>query len=209
NSGMDEMASNDTAFMEFHFMLANSVDLTLTLEDFPIANLLAWSIHDGGGNLIDSLDGYEKNTINIESNCLEEGCYIFKLYDVAGTAEGSFSLVDVLGDTLVAVNDLLDFTYTFCVSTTGVNERKAFNPPFSLFPNPTNGKLVIHFKSTVKSNVNLRVFSARGDVCIDRRVGSGELNSLELNLTGKASGLYFVQITDENGTYTKKFSLLR
>ncbi|HIA10690.1 MAG TPA: T9SS type A sorting domain-containing protein, partial [Flavobacteriales bacterium] len=33
--------------------------------------------------------------------------------------------------------------------------------------------------------------------------------SIRLNLTGKAAGLYFVQVTNENGTYTQKFSLLQ
>ena len=209
NSGVDELAANDTSLSNFHFKLGNSVNLTLTLGDFQIANLLAWSLRDAAGNLVDSINGYVKNTTNIESNCLAEGCYTFKMYDVAGNAEGSFSLVDVLGDTLAAVNDLLDFTYTFCVSTTGIIENEVYSSSFQLYPNPTNGIVNIRFASLFSGNAHLKVFSAQGEVCVNEKIQTAGNESIRLNLTGKAAGLYFVQVTNENGTYTQKFSLLQ
>ena len=209
NSGMDELTSNDTSLINFHFKSGNVVTLTLIIGNFQPANLVSWDMRDTAGNIIDSVAGYSKETTNIETVCLAEGCYTFNLYYSPTNAIGSLSLVDIFGDTITTLDDFFDYSYAFCVTATGVIENRAMEPSFRIFPNPSNGIFSVQLASLFNGKAHLRVFSARGEVCIDKEIQSAVNRNIQLDLTGKASGLYFVQITDEKGTHTQKLSLLR
>ncbi len=209
NGGVDELTSNDSSISNFYFKLGNTVTLTLTLGEMQLTNLLSWDLRDSSDNIVDSVAGYSKNMTYIETVCLAEGCYTFNLYFSPPNAVGSLSLVDVMGDTLTALDDFYNYSYAFCVTTTGVNEITVLKPSFRIYPNPANGIVNIQFAALFTGKVHLKVFSARGDVCIAKEIQFSTGKKIQLNLTGKASGMYFVQITDETGTYTEKFSLLR
>src|SRR5690554_54405 len=70
---------------------------------------------------------------------------------------------------------------------------------FSIYPNPTNSEILISFSKV--TNANLRIYNANG-VLVKTGVIHGDQKRIDLK--GLSSGLYFVEIKDENGSVVKK-----
>jgi len=70
---------------------------------------------------------------------------------------------------------------------------------FSIYPNPTNSEILISFSKV--TNANLRIYNANGMfVKTDEVVGDQK----RIDLRGLATGLYFVEIKDGDGSFVKK-----
>ena len=108
-----------------------------------------------------------------------------------------------LGFWLAAVpnylNDLWEYTDT---TNVGVEENN-FNTFFSLYPNPTNGKVQI--QSTKYKVENIKVFNAVGEK-VEAPTLKGANNST-IDLTTKTSGVYFIHIICKEGTAVKKITI--
>ena len=81
-------------------------------------------------------------------------------------------------------------------------------PAFSLFPNPTDGKVNLVFDETLQGKATVEVYNLLGERMMTRAIGhpaKGE--SLTLDLGGLASGLYIIKLNSENGSCSKKVSV--
>ncbi len=88
----------------------------------------------------------------------------------------------------------------------GLETKKAFTID-NVFPNPATDELFIKIKSTDDVNVDLYIYSSTGQVMEIRpiRIEAGS-NSIQLNLNEFSTGLYHLQLQDENGNaYYEKF----
>ncbi len=81
-----------------------------------------------------------------------------------------------------------------------VGLEKMKESEFSIFPNPATSHILMSFTKSV--NADFRIYNANGML-----VKSGDVvgDEMKINLNGFASGLYFVEIQDENGTLVQKF----
>lgn len=97
--------------------------------------------------------------------------------------------------------DQADFTTpkTPNVCTVSIDEEEALNNSTSIFPNPTNGIFEIMIANT--DNFNYTVMNILGNVIASDNVSG---NKTSVNLTNQAKGAYFVQVSTENGSITKK-----
>lgn len=78
----------------------------------------------------------------------------------------------------------------------------------SIFPNPSNGEINIRFSGAASSEtVSISIYSYNGMI-IDRFENSAA-NSVRYSMDGYANGLYFINITGEDFSVTKKFLLNR
>ena len=211
NGGPDEQTANDSTNSSFTFMNGNSVSLTLDYDTFQLANLVTWDITDGSGAIVSAGGGYSQNTTNLESICLEPGCYTFHLYDNIDNGEGSFLLVDVTGDTIVAQNDIFTYTLTFCVilPPTSMNEEIGGEDLVSIYPNPSDG--LIHIESTllVDGAEEIAVINTVGELVYIVQYPEVKSGSTELNLADLPGGVYFITIRTSHITTTRKISLIR
>jgi len=100
-------------------------------------------------------------------------------------------------NTLTSVDD--DFT---TISEYRLNQN---------YPNPFNPTTTISFTIPTTSNVSLKVFNILGKevaTIINETKIAGNY-SVKFNAGGLSSGIYFYQLTTENFTATKKFTLLK
>ncbi len=76
--------------------------------------------------------------------------------------------------------------------------------PISIFPNPTTGLLQIDFGQNVQ-NVRIRLLSIEGKLLksISQRYTSGNYTQ-QMDLSGYAKGIYYVQIVTEGNVITRK-----
>lgn len=98
-------------------------------------------------------------------------------------------------------SDILSFT----TANLSVDDFKSENA-IILYPNPTNGIVNIELKQINKRIASLRVIDQFGKVISNNKVESG--NSEIVNLEGKSTGIYFIQlILDDESKINKKVIL--
>ena len=84
------------------------------------------------------------------------------------------------------------------LSTTEFSETK-----FSLYPNPTNGNFTINLNSIVNKDANVEICSINGQLVFKKEIK----NTIEDVNFSASAGIYFVKITNDFITTTKKIIL--
>ena len=95
---------------------------------------------------------------------------------------------------------------TISLIGTGVSEWHAFD--FDLFPNPTNGKVNLVIGESLQGKAVIEVYNLLGERMLHQKAGQlhqGE--TLSLDLSKMASGLYIITLRTENGSCSKKVSV--
>ena len=79
------------------------------------------------------------------------------------------------------------------------------------YPNPFNPSTTISYTIPTISNVSLKVFNILGKevATIVNETKSAGNYSINFNASGLSSGVYFYQLTTDNFTSTKKFTLMK
>jgi len=136
-----------------------------------------WSFGDGGGSTIQS------PTRNYTAN---------GTYNVCLTAANSYGQNQICKD----------------VTIVGVGiEDVIFENSINMFPNPTNGKVSIRLADNINSDVTVSVYNTIGDMLVQPTVYKAGNNNIELNLSGAASGIYFVKVQSTQGVSVKSLTL--
>jgi hypothetical protein len=79
--------------------------------------------------------------------------------------------------------------------TLGINDNTIENASITVSPNPTSGLVTVNGVADVKT---ITVFNVGGKLVLSAS------NTTSVNLSNQAKGVYFVKVTTENGTTTKK-----
>lgn len=80
--------------------------------------------------------------------------------------------------------------------------------PFTLYPNPTDGKVSLSFDETLQGKAIVEVYNLLGERMMVKNVNQLTKGStFNLDLNRLASGLYIVILNTEKGSYGKKVSL--
>lgn len=93
------------------------------------------------------------------------------------------------------VNAVACYSY----STVGLNQENSLENEFRVFPNPTAGKLIIQKESN--GLVSFKILNSIGQMLLEQK---SEIHKIELDLSEFPRGIYFVLITNKNGTLVKK-----
>ncbi|MGN6494188.1 MAG: serine hydrolase [Agriterribacter sp.] len=107
-----------------------------------------------------------------------------------------------------------------CVSNTQSSSRKAgpgatangmesSNSLLSVYPNPATGHVDVRFELATGKKATLIVSDATGKTINARSIKGNGKHIERLNFSGKASGIYFVQLRKDNETTVKKIVVIR
>jgi hypothetical protein len=76
----------------------------------------------------------------------------------------------------------------------------------NLFPNPANTTLTINYFTPSMENTSIEIYDMMGQLVNTINVNANQgFNSRELDLTSMSNGVYFLKVTQNNNTLTKKF----
>ncbi len=97
-----------------------------------------------------------------------------------------------------------DASYTV---TVGTNDQNAFEA-LSLFPNPTDGKLNIHFTMNEIQSVRIEILSMKGETVFSQNFGNfkGSFDK-QVDLSYLAKGIYILRLISDKGTTNEKIVL--
>ena len=214
DGAVDGNTANDTSTSTF-VVGGASGQYTFFLQTGDQGSQISWELIDlhnnviySGGPYTDNLSG---NVIN-ETWCLPKSCYDFNIYSASGTGltginmQGNFNIKNANG-TIVAQMQNANFgsseTISICQGTTlGVADVDAALADIDIYPNPSTG---IYYITHVQNATSLIVTDALGRVVVTTTM-KGQ-SSQQINLSGKATGVYFFKFSSEKGSAVKKVVL--
>ncbi len=88
----------------------------------------------------------------------------------------------------------------------GINEL-TLAAALNLFPSPTTGKLTVSFGALQVKQCDIMVYNMLGEEVIRQHYDALTENEVRLDLTGRASGVYFVEVRQGNLRVTRKIML--
>ena len=93
----------------------------------------------------------------------------------------------------------------FPTTTTIISvEEKLSDSPFTLFPNPSNGKFNLQLLSLQLENVEVKVYNTMGKIVFAEMISTKNGALISIDLGDVNSGLYLVELSSENGQWLKK-----
>lgn len=224
NGVSDDDPSDNSASSNFTASTATSptLNLTLNLVQDRYGDEITWKFFNsagtqvaaGGPYTILSANGTLLHTINVVLPAND--CYKFELYDSygdginSGYGVGSATILDGNGGTLFYTNG----TYTSSVSLkfdagfVGINEAPIVNG-INIYPNPIQNVSNISFELAEASEVKINIVNTVGQTIMQNNLGkvSAGAQSFELDATSLSNGLYFVELSIGNNTFTRKISV--
>ncbi len=114
------------------------------------------------------------------------------------------STVTMVGFTTLCT-DVVETTYDVDIIDS-INENSLANL-ISIFPNPTNGFSQIHLELNKPSDVHVLVLNTVGQQVVNFQLNQVSSEVLDLNLSNKEAGMYFIQIEIDGKSTSKKLIL--
>jgi PKD repeat protein len=121
------------------------------------------------------------------------------------TTPGTYTVV--LTATLGSCTDTDTLTITV-LSGVGVEESE-FAAGISVYPNPSNGIVNISFDLDQSRNIELNVMDALGKLVDLKNFNSVYNNTIELDLSSNAKGIYFIKIKSDTDEHTVRITLMK
>ena len=79
--------------------------------------------------------------------------------------------------------------------------------PAAATPNPHKGEFKLQLTGFGSSKVPISVLNAKGSRVQTRTVNTSEGDTLDVNIAGKAKGLYVVRVVSEQGVQVQKITV--
>ncbi|HET6992317.1 MAG TPA: T9SS type A sorting domain-containing protein, partial [Bacteroidia bacterium] len=175
-----------------------------------------YELRDGSGNIIFSRSNLASSTTYHDTLHLAPGCYSFRMIDggkdgLAWWANNSGTGWMRLKSGLTGVmfkNFVSDFgTEIYQEFTVGYSigiSEPQIETALQVYPNPTEGNVTVDFQSP-DEQVELLVFDFTGKLISDQQINTEHtMRSVNVDLSGNAAGIYFVQMRSSEGVRTAK-----
>lgn len=182
----------------------------------------SWEIRDASGTVLDSRAGAAANTNYKDTLYLPTGCYEFELTDTgedglsfwANTAQGNGFVRFRNASTGAMVKTFnadcggkiyLQFTVGLTSETDEIvmTDKTIFN----VYPNPTDGQIYIDMEFEDKKDAVVEIRDLLGNVVYKQNIKGKTVEALSANLSGRSTGIYFVNLITDNEVRTKKIIL--
>ncbi|MES2766556.1 MAG: peptide-N-glycosidase F-related protein [Bacteroidota bacterium] len=219
----DEYPTNDTLTVKYTPAKVYSGNIFLTLNNNynpGYANGIRYEIIDMAGNILISKDGLKDKTTIRDTFKLDDGSYIFTIYDdafgtglmnpfITGRTDGTFLLKD--SKDAVIYQSKVDYSlnsswfgtkqkvsFTVVNGPTSIEEKELLKEGFfEVFPNPSDGTTLL--RSAAEIN-RVEIFSPNGMLLKTLEKLSG--NSVHIDMSEFATGYYIVRCTTTEGIKT-------
>lgn len=118
------------------------------------------------------------------------------------TANQSYTVV------LTGTNDCGTTTQSYQVTVAGIGLESEILRTFSIYPNPTNGVFSVTFSSSTTENVRMSLTNVNGQTIghWENILVNGQYKK-EFDLSGYPAGVYFLQLTTNQGVVNKQIVL--
>ncbi|WP_296316594.1 T9SS type A sorting domain-containing protein [Winogradskyella sp. UBA3174] len=213
NATTDENTVNDVFAFTFTVspeFSTNEVILNLTTDNF--GNEVTWQLSNSGGTVVASgpTIAYANATAFQETITIPafDDCYTFSMLDSFGDGicctqgNGTYNLQDDSGNVIITGGDYgSGESVTFKAQDPLSVDEFGLERLINLYPNPVNDNLNVVL-SNIGQDVSYTIYNTLG-----QKVSSGNLSSNSeyvINMTQQESGIYFIKLSTQSNSITKK-----
>ncbi|MEI6124402.1 MAG: peptide-N-glycosidase F-related protein [Bacteroidota bacterium] len=219
NSGSDPYPFNNTITTQYSAppQFPNDIIIELRTNLFPAEN--SYTLKDDLGNIILQKNNFTANTTYKDTLHLTTGCYEFTLFDTdedglsfwANSDGAGYVRIRRMSDGVTIKNFNADFGLQANTQfTIGYYLNKEEITPVEsvvMYPNPTSDKFTIDIVSPCVQDIEIVVFDYQGKQVLHHVEKKINEKKIQLDMSGKPSGMYFVNIRTTSGVVTKKLIL--
>lgn len=176
NGGTDENAINDVYHSKYELPPAYPGTVVIHFRTNRAAYQNHYEILTSTGNLMFEKDGFENETLYVDTITLLNGCYDFYLYDSGDNGiafwansqgSGYLQFRDIEGNMLKSFNgDFGDRIYHSYYSDMylGTATNNSCNLAFDIIPNPNNGNFLVSYAMEDKSDLSMIFYNSSGQM---------------------------------------------
>jgi hypothetical protein len=220
NNHADEYQYNNSIRQKFSITpeLPSGLIFEFKSNSYPAEN--EYSLTDDNGNIIFSRNSFTANSYYRDTVNLPMGCYYLRLidYDDDGLSfwansdgSGYMRIKKLAGG--IAKNFGGDFGseifYKFTVGYSLFVEENEEQYFMDLFPNPASGVFNVDVSVPGSENTILYVFDVLGNKVFEKTTMITNSDLLTIDLSSKASGIYFVTLKTDKKTINRKIIISR
>ena len=215
NGNTDENSANDNYVFNFSVspsFQTSTVVFNILTDDY--GEETTWELRDSSGALVESGPATEyddatnyQETITIPN--LDE-CYTFTIFDSEGDGiccglfgDGTYNLEDAMGNIIINSSGIFGSSesVTFNAVTTLSNDNFNLDKLITVYPNPAANDLNIKLGDV--DSAEYSIMNLMGQVVYKGKLNGNTINRIAIGNT--ASGIYMLNITSKNTTFTQKF----
>ncbi|CAG5084127.1 T9SS type A sorting domain-containing protein [Parvicella tangerina] len=227
NGNADENSVND-AIVESFNAIPNSMPVYLNLLVDCYGEEVAWELTEQGSTtVLFSGNNYPgtgtspvaTGTQVTEEMCLSNGCYTFEITDDYGDGmsgaqyggcdtDGDYNLEDYYGNqffTMAQADYGTGTSHDFCITSVGVDENNLATM-VNVFPNPAEDNFSILLGNSDLKIASVNIVDVRGAVVMNLSK-TQTTTQTNVDVSNLSKGVYFVNITTDQGVVTKKLAL--
>ena len=155
--------------------------------------------------------GYDRDTVAIALHAQYAGTYQFVFSEYQGLVNQEVYLLDQEEDLIQNVKALTNYTFSLSANTTTANRFKLLfnasttsvaalsNASMNGYPNPTNGIITLDGNGLTEGVCKIKVSSITGAEVLQTTTLYLKGAGIPISLKDLATGMYVVELTQENG----------
>lgn len=214
NGVMDENPDNDLLNHFFPAAPATTVESVIEVTPLGAPQFLTWKLYDSNNDEVASGGPYTTANMPVQENVtlINNECYSLEADNGVSAFNGRIALKNDAGEIKGRVNiNTLGFTSmafgTFSLSSI---ESVLNTNSLSVYPNPTANKTTVEFEMKSQSKVEFVLMNAIGQRIWSKSTDlNAGLQQENIDVSGFANGLYFLQLKTEQGMITKQLLIER
>lgn len=229
NGVQDQYPNNDKYTVEFDAPPVYNEEFYFWYKTNNKAHENDVYLKDESGNIIwERLSADHTNSTEYKDTFnLAQGCYTLEMYDSdhdglgywysniptsqggEGETNGFFRIKQTNGVTLENFDRDFGryFSHSFSVGFALGNEEQKITSKIDVFPNPTEGMVNLLLDNFKGDQINLSVYNEMGALVYTELIGDNNAEGYwnkEMNLSHLAEGIYFLKVTSDQETLTKR-----
>lgn len=223
NGQPDENPGNNIAHSSFTRTPEYSESLVLWFNTNHNPTQTTYTLTDIGGNTLYTRTGSAPNTLYKDTFQLLPGCYKLTIKDSGGDGLKFWANMPPYGNGTAGFAKLWrigggivkdfqpdfgsEIAQSFTVGYAMGKAEEHYQNLFTVYPNPTNGKIVVDFTFNKELDARVVLFDLLGRKVAEDRVNGQYAGSFTFDLKGNAPGIYIVTLITEEGFDTRKVIL--
>jgi len=221
NGSADEYSGDDTMYSNIPVTQKLPYSFIIQTRTNNSASDNAYTLTDIEGNILYHRENMDNNKLYRDTVNLPNGCFTFRFTDAnqdglsffANTAQGAgtLRLTTTKNANIVTFNPdfgaevLFNFNVGFGLSI----EPESYPEKIDIFPNPSKGLLNIDATSLEQKPCRLEVYDVMGKLVLTKNISGDEDHLINIDLGSKSTGIYIVNVSTINKSFTQKIVLTR
>lgn len=206
STSSDDDNTNNATSASFDKAYDATTTVNMELHTDQYGSECRWNVTDFDGNIIYSGGPYGANQTINETFNLPANCYTFNIIDTYGDGGGPVTLTDTDANNTVifqtdgnfGCGDTIKFSTDGFVLGTSENQLDAI----SLYPNPSSN--VVNVLNA--ENADIQIFNVLGKLVLSKE---NLTRNAQINVSELQTGTYFVRISKESQSTTKRLVVAR